>query len=1482
MASEASDLAGGHAEAQASIQAGAQTKAQAGAEPGTAPAGSKPEQSNQANRRRFRPLRWIGSLIVVTLTLVVLLLVFVFGTQTGLRTLFAVTDDLMPGLLKVERVEGRVLGRLELEGFALNLPGLQASVDALLLDWSPGALFTGTLRVQQLKGSDISLVTEPAAEDKPSEPFELPSVRLPIGVDIDQLLIERLSYRQAGSTAESAIELTRAELSATATGDTVDLRTLTAELSQPVAHARATGQVQLDGAYPISFSLDWRFQQAPALSIAGEGQITGDLDALLISHRISGSVTASLQAQVKQVLKAPSWQAEIDLKAVDLPQLVAEAPPINLQAQLKTQGDLEQASVTGSLSGAAPEVIEMGHLAADLDLAWASQVLTINRLQLTESPTTNTAADSTQAGQASSGDAGLGARVDVTGRLDTSPNVPTFKLEALWERLRWPLAGEPIAQSPQGVVAAEGGLDNYEYRVNLQAFGPQIPETDLALVGTGNQTSTDLLELTLKTLSGLISGKGQLGWSPELAWDLALTAKDLDPGQQWPDLDGRIGLKADTRGGLKEGFSYNLSLDTALSAYPDALVNLTGTGSTTDALIREFSIETLGGVINGNGEATWSPAMHWQFSLEARDLNPGSQYPGLDGRVGLIAKTAGGLEKGFDFSLKGDAALADYPPTRIDLAGVGTSTSAMLERLAIEVIGGRIDGSGEFRWAPAIGWNAALTLADLDPGQALVDWPGRLGGRLQSQGSMAETGIDMSASVSDFGGQLRGYPVALRADVAMQDKAVMVRTLEASSGDTRLSVNGRVEEQLDLRYAFNSPSLVALLPELSGSLKAEGKVAGSLEAPKISLALNGRDIEMSGQGIERVDAKVELGLAPDSALQLNIDGSNLIVGPQRFEVLQVRGQGRTQAHQLSAELKSEPLSLGLTLDAGLGEAGAYRGRLTRLSLLTQDDDDWALQQAAPFSVAAGTVEAGPVCIGNAGSTKGCLAFKQPEAGRFSVSLDLQRLGFDLLDAVTPDTASLTGYLTAKADFQGQGDLLTGTAELRVPEGGVEIVLPRASETLVFTGTRLDVRAGANGIDASFALPVENAGQINAEVGLPGFRLSRVDSQPLTGRIRIDVDSLDRFAKLAPDVSDTAGRIDGDLRLGGRLTQPAIQGNLAVRDLALNVPSIGLEMADLNLTLQSESADAMRLSGGALVGGGQLSIEGNATGIGSPEPNLAVKLKGDQLKVANTKEYMAIVSLDMDAGFGLGGGALRGELSVPTANIMPRTIPAGAVQPSPDVVLEETTQETGLPISIDVLAKLGDQVLVEAFGLRGLLQGQLRVTQQPGKQLLGSGELQVIDGSYRVSLPGLGILTSVGEPLVIEKGIVLFANTPLDNPGIILNAQRQGGDITAGVRVLGTLRNPKLAFFSESDPNMSQSEITSYLVTGIPPKRGGRTDDRSVSVGTYIAPKLYMEYDTSLGEQSDSIKMRYDLTKRIQLQSETGDAQGFDLFYKFEN
>jgi len=477
---------------------------------------------------------------------------------------------------------------------------------------------------------------------------------------------------------------------------------------------------------------------------------------------------------------------------------------------------------------------------------------------------------------------------------------------------------------------------------------------------------------------------------------------------------------------------------------------------------------------------------------------------------------------------------------------------------------------------------------------------------------------------------------------------------------------------------------------------------------------------------------------------------------------------------------------------------------------------------------------------------------------------------------------MTGFVRGRASFTAAGTVLTGNALIEIPEGAMEIALPDTKDKLVFAGTRLAAEAGGGGLDAMLVLPLEGVGSASGRVSLPGFSLGGGSVQPLRGGLEASLDNLGRLSVLFPDLTDITGTVAADINLGGTLAAPDLRGNVAVRGVGVTVPVIGLEVSDVNLTARSTGPNSMDIDGGALVGGGRLSMNGSAQFAGGA-PQGRFRVTGDKLKVADSKEYFALVSLAVDGGVGPGGGALKGRVKVPEARIMPRTIPSGAVQPSPDVVTEDQAgDQSPLPFSINLLAELGDAVQVDAFGLRGRLQGQLRVIKEPGGDLVGDGQLEVVDGTYRVTLPGLGLLTSVGKPLTIEQGIVVFAKTPLDNPGLILNAQRQGGDITAGVRVHGTLKSPTLSFFSQSDPGMTQSEITSYLVTGIPPKRGAAADERSLSVGTYVRPKLYMEYESSLGDQSDKVKMRYDLTDRIEIQAETGESQGADIFFNFEN
>jgi translocation and assembly module TamB len=226
----------------------------------------------------------------------------------------------------------------------------------------------------------------------------------------------------------------------------------------------------------------------------------------------------------------------------------------------------------------------------------------------------------------------------------------------------------------------------------------------------------------------------------------------------------------------------------------------------------------------------------------------------------------------------------------------------------------------------------------------------------------------------------------------------------------------------------------------------------------------------------------------------------------------------------------------------------------------------------------------------------------------------------------------------------------------------------------------------------------------------------------------------------------------------------------------------------------------------------------------------------------------------------------------------------------------------------VRLRLGDEISFEGFSLRGLLRGDLLVQQAPGRDPVGNGKLGIVDGVY----------SGLGADLEIERGWVNFASSPLDDPGLDVRAVRRQTEMEAGVQVSGTAREPKVAFFSR--PSRPESEIVAYLLFGRPlgATSTSSSEDRkkmqdaaalagggmvaaeigrtlgiadfgvegsengpALTVGRYVTPQLYLQYLSGIRSTVNRLRMRYDLTRRIQIQAETGDGQAADIFYTFE-
>ena len=143
-------------------------------------------------------LRAIGIFMVICGVLLSGLLVgamffagWVLGTQDGARWVL----DWIPraGLaeLRVERVEGRIVGPLDIEGLTLEVPGVQIELDRAHLEWSPGALLRREARISNLTaGTLIVRLREKDDEPQDSTPPRVP--HLPVAVIVDRASLARL------------------------------------------------------------------------------------------------------------------------------------------------------------------------------------------------------------------------------------------------------------------------------------------------------------------------------------------------------------------------------------------------------------------------------------------------------------------------------------------------------------------------------------------------------------------------------------------------------------------------------------------------------------------------------------------------------------------------------------------------------------------------------------------------------------------------------------------------------------------------------------------------------------------------------------------------------------------------------------------------------------------------------------------------------------------------------------------------------------------------------------------------------------------------------------------------------------------------------------------------------------------------------------------------------------------------------------------
>ncbi|MBA2657891.1 MAG: translocation/assembly module TamB domain-containing protein [Tatlockia sp.] len=483
---------------------------------------------------------------------------------------------------------------------------------------------------------------------------------------------------------------------------------------------------------------------------------------------------------------------------------------------------------------------------------------------------------------------------------------------------------------------------------------------------------------------------------------------------------------------------------------------------------------------------------------------------------------------------------------------------------------------------------------------------------------------------------------------------------------------------------------------------------------------------------------------------------------------------------------------------------------------------------------------------------------------------------------------------------------SGHATINLAPGSYHIAEGKPQRRLEFLGGEVKADLSQQSLQVNGHLTIDPNKSLAVELALPKFELTKGlgESQTVTGKLNLKVNSLNFIQTLSPALSKIEGELNANLLVSGTVKQPAYEGYLSLDKARILMTQLGLDLNPVQFNLLSRNK-TWTLEGSMKSQNQPLNLKGK--GEFAPKLNGSILVEASNFPLIKTSEYSINISPQLILTLTPNLVDIKGTILVPTAQIKPQSFD-NTVNLSPDVIFKNAKpveESNSLPINADIRVEMGSEVAINVKGLQGFLQGSLQLRKVPQSSLKAIGELTVRDGTYK----------AYGQDLTIDQGELLFTGGIIDNPNINVRASRHfnsssslaktsqmldfksanlqtldiGENTTAGVQVTGPLKSPKISLFSEPS-TLSQADILSLLILGKPAsqanKAGGQlllkaitsmnlgSDSRGLQLIEQLKQTLDLDVDlktnTSVNKQtnklsdSNSIVVGKSLTKRIYL------------------
>ena len=884
-----------------------------------------------------------------------------------------------------------------------------------------------------------------------------------------------------------------------------------------------------------------------------------------------------------------------------------------------------------------------------------------------------------------------------------------------------------------------------------------------------------------------------------------------------------------------------------------------------------------------------------------------------DFRWPLVGKVAPFHSSSGDFTLQGTwpysvhatgmAQARELPPMPATIDGQLARDRFTFTKADVDLYGGHATLRGEAIWAPLDSWSAEGHATDINPALVRPDLPGKLNFNIATHGLGFDGNGDFSVEVRDLGGRLRGVPASGGGKVLRSGAMWQFDKLRISLGGTNLAVDGRVNDEFDLRFAVSAKDLSLLSPESRGQFEGNGTIRGTLAEPTIAANIHGNGIQHDGITVADLDADIDFDPNPQYESRIDARIRNLVYQERKLDNLTFKLNGKPSNFAVRLDMAG----LGMSLSAqgnGPFNDGTWNGQLHSVDIAGTQSVRLKLERPVGLLVSANAIRAEWMCmVGQPGSV---CADGEWTPKQWNATLTANQMPL----------ATFTAGLTRAVDYSGQINFVARIAAVGQdpPQGSVRIDLTDAELSHKLSSGRISHSKIGSGFITVNANRQAVSGQVGLESGDVGTIRGTLVAQrnaddwqamPVQGEIHAHTDQLGLITLYVPDIDRASGHLDGDMKVAGTLGTPLVDGDLKISDGEIDYyqVNLGLRQLAFDAKLTDNGVD---FNGSTRLGSGIAKAKGRLEWRNSL-PYGKVNVEGTNLRVTDVPEAQIDASPNLD--FDINGRRIQvtGVVTVPYAKIVPADL-TGAVRPSSDEVIvgqEQTDPLKRFEVVSTITLSLADRVSIDTTGLTGRLAGNITVRSGYDKVTSATGELNIEQGKY----------TAYARKLDIQRGRLIFTGGPIGNPGIDIRAIKVFPDVTAGVNVRGTLLQPRISFFS--DPSLTQSQIVSLILAGgslesaqnrqagagnellaqggaiLAQQLGSHvgiedvslesdlTNETSLVLGRYLSPRLYVSYGIALTQQLNVLKLRYSLGDRWTIKTEVGTARGADLFYTIQ-